>query len=196
MPRYPEILKPTAYEPIVVSPVHVINVPKATPVFLSWRGNKILDDYNGKLVLNVGGEPAFAELAILWAMRAVGWEGVWIDTYGRKYRTGYWGVPPLSDIPPERAKALERIYARAGSRSGAWDVYCWNGTKVLFAESGVTPIKPDTQLMPLRTSYTPLGTSSSSLCAERSRCNPRTSPAIAPEPRWRCPGGSHEHNPA
>jgi hypothetical protein len=135
MPRYPEILKPIGYEPIVVSSGHVINVPKATPVFLPWRGNKILDDYNGKQVLNVGGEPAFAELAILWAMRAVGWEGVWIDTYGRKYRTGYWGVAPLSELPPERAKALERIYARAGSRSGAWDVYCWNGTKVLFAES-------------------------------------------------------------
>jgi len=135
MSRYPKILKPTGYEPILVSPGHVINVPKVTPVFLPWCDNKILDNYNGKQVLNVGGEPAFAELAILWAMRAVGWEGVWIDTYGKKYRTGYWGVTPLSKLPPEQEQLLERIYTRAGSRSGAWDVYCWNDSNVLFAES-------------------------------------------------------------
>jgi hypothetical protein len=135
MSRFPETLNPTGYESIIISPRQVINVPKATPIFSSWCGNAILDNYNGKQVLNVGGEPAFAELAILWAMRAVGWEGVWIDTYGRKYRTGYWGVTPLSELPPERTQLLERIYTRAGSRSGAWDVYCWSGSKVLFAES-------------------------------------------------------------
>ena len=135
MSRLPEILKPTGYESIMIAPRHVINVPKATPIFLPWCGNAILDNYNGKQVLNVGGEPAFAELAILWAMLADGWEGVWIDTYRRKYRKGYWDVMPLSELPPERAQLLERIYTRAGSRSGAWDVYCWNGSKVLFAES-------------------------------------------------------------
>jgi hypothetical protein len=135
MSRYPEILKPTGYESIMIAPRHVINVPKATPNFQPWCGKTILDDYNGKQVLNVGGEPAFAEHAILWAMRAVGWEGVWIDTYGRKYRTGYWGLMPLRELPPERAQLLERIYTRAGSRSGAWDVYCWKGLKALFAES-------------------------------------------------------------
>ena len=135
MSRYPEILKPTGYESILIAPGHVIDVPKATPIFLPWCGNTILDDYNGKQILDVGGKPAFAELAILWAMRAAGWEGVWIDTYSRKYRTDYWGVMPLSKLPPKRAQLLERIYTRAGTRSGAWDVYCWKGSKVLFAES-------------------------------------------------------------
>jgi len=132
---HPEILKPTSYEPIMVLPGRVINVPKATPVFQPWSDHTIRDDYNGKQVLNVGGEPAFAELAILWAMCGAGWEGVWIDTYGRKYRTGYWAVAPISEFTPDRAPALDRIYARAGSRSGAWDVYCWNGLNVMFAES-------------------------------------------------------------
>jgi hypothetical protein len=135
MSRYPEILKPTGYESIVISPGHVIDVPKATPIFHPWCGNNIRDDYNGKQILNVGGKPAFAELAILWAMHAVGWEGVWIDTYSRKYRTGYWGVMPLSELPFEREQLIERIYTRTGSRSGAWDVYCWTGQNVLFVES-------------------------------------------------------------
>jgi len=135
MSRYPEILKPTGYESIEIASGHVIDVPKATPIFHPWCGNIILDDYNGKQVLNVAGKPAFAELAILWAMREVGWEGVWIDTYRRKYRTGYWGVLPLTELPPKREQLLERIYTRAGSRSGAWDVYCWNSQNVLFAES-------------------------------------------------------------
>jgi len=135
MTRYPEILKPAGYESIMIAPRHVINVPKAMPIFLPWRGDSIIDNYNGKQILDIGGEPAFAELAILLAMRSVGWDGVWIDTYRRKYRTGYWGAEPLRELPPEREKVLERIYSRAGSRSGAWDVYCWNGPKVFFAES-------------------------------------------------------------
>lgn len=58
--------------PFVVSPRRVINVPKDTPAFLPWGGHTILDDYNGKQVLNVGGEPGLAELAILGVMRMAG----------------------------------------------------------------------------------------------------------------------------
>jgi len=68
-------------------------------------------------------------------MHRIGWEGVWIDTYSRKYRTGYWGEVPLSKLPPKPAQLLDQIYTRAGSHSGAWDVFCWSGSNVLFAES-------------------------------------------------------------
>lgn len=135
MTRYPEMLKPAGYESIMIASRHVINVPKAMPIYLPWRGDNIIDNYNGKQILDVGGEPAFSELAILMAMRTVGWGGVRIDTYRRKLRTGYWGVEPLRELLPERAQVLDRIYTRAGSRSGAWDVYCWNGPNILFAES-------------------------------------------------------------
>jgi hypothetical protein len=135
MTNYPEILKPTGFESIMIAPNRLIKVPKATPIFQPWRGKNILDNYNGKQILDVGGEPAFAELAILWAMRAAGWDGVWIDTYRRKYRTCYWGVTPLRELPPERSQLLKRTYTPAGSHAGAWDVYCWKGSRVLFAES-------------------------------------------------------------
>jgi hypothetical protein len=33
------------------------------------------------------------------------------------------------------AALLGRIQKAAGCRDGAWDVFCWNGPEVLFAES-------------------------------------------------------------
>jgi hypothetical protein len=109
-------------------------IPKATPTFTAWAGQPIADTYNGKQVLSVNGKPAFAELAILWALQSIGWDGVWIDTYSRVYRTGYWDSAP-ADLPAKPAALLERIQKEAGSRFGAWDVFCCRGDSVLFAES-------------------------------------------------------------
>jgi hypothetical protein len=135
MTRYPAVLKPTSYENITIGVGKTIPIPKATPTFSPWVGNPIDDDYNGKQILNVNGRPAFAELAILWAMQAEEWDGVWIDTYRRKYRTGYWGASPINDLYFEQKIILEKIYSRIDSRTGAWDVYCWKGPSVLFIEA-------------------------------------------------------------
>jgi hypothetical protein len=135
MTKYPDVLEPTSQEVVNIGFNQKICVLKTTPTFTPWIGKPIDDDYNGKQVLDIHGRPAFAELAILWAMQAENWDGVWIDTYRRKYRKGYWGVPPLADLPSAPSKTLEKIYSRVGSRSGAWDVYCWKGKKILFIEA-------------------------------------------------------------
>jgi hypothetical protein len=49
-------------------------------------------------------------------------------------RTGYWGVHPV-ELDAAPAQILPRICAQTGSRAGAWDVFCWRGRDVLFAES-------------------------------------------------------------
>jgi len=41
-------------------------------------------------------------------------------------------------------------------------------------DGGVTPIKPDTRMLPLRTSDTPSATASSGPCADGFHCNPRS----------------------
>ena len=92
------------------------------------------DTYHGKTVLKVAERPAFAELAILWTLRDAGWDGIWIDWYRGKYRTDYWDASPV-ELAEEPAKLLERIYALLGSRSGAWDIFCWRGGEVLFTEA-------------------------------------------------------------
>jgi hypothetical protein len=132
---YPALLVPTTTLPLVLPTAGPVEVSKAAPVFNPWTGPQPADTYNGKPILDYDGRPAFAELAILWALHAAGWDGVWIDTYRRVYRTGYWDSPVIRELPPEPTARLQRIHQAAGSRGGAWDVFCWRGAELLFAES-------------------------------------------------------------
>jgi hypothetical protein len=127
-------LKPTTIEHLALPSGKVVQVPKCCPTFNAWRGVPPEDTYGGKPVLDFDGRPAFAELAILWSLERDGWSGVWIDTYRRKFGKGYWDSQPVK-LPPERSDLLEGIYRRSGSWSGAFDVYCWRGEEMLFAES-------------------------------------------------------------
>jgi hypothetical protein len=128
------MLTPTGTLPLILPSLGSIEVSKATPAFNRWLGPPPGDTYNGKEVLDYGGRPAFAELAVLWVLRADGWDGVWIDTYSGALRTGYWDSPAVPDPPTEPAALLGRIRQAVGSRWGAWDVFCWRGQEVLFAE--------------------------------------------------------------
>src|SRR5437660_1144180 len=79
-----------------VLPSGKVAVSKANPIFAAWLGAPLDDTYNGKAILSWHGRPAFAELAILWSMMEGGWDGVWIDTYRRKFRRGYWDSEPVA----------------------------------------------------------------------------------------------------
>jgi hypothetical protein len=141
--QYPGPLAPTTVEPVTLPSGRVVQVPATTPVYAPWSGEPVEDTYGGKLVLDFDGRPAFAELAILWTLQSDGWSGVWVDTYRRKCRTSYWPKDEVR-LPLEQQQLLDRIYARAGSRRGCWDVFCWRGQSLaafrrgaeyLFAES-------------------------------------------------------------
>lgn len=133
--KLPALLVPTTTQLLQLPSSGPVAVPKATPSFTAWAGSPLADTYNGKQVLDYEGRPAFAELAILWALNDAGWEGVWIDTYSRAYRTGYWGTPSVEELPGAPSALLGRIREVAASRFGAWDVFCWRGPELLFAES-------------------------------------------------------------
>jgi hypothetical protein len=110
-------------------------VSKATPTFRLWTGDPIEDTYGNKPILDVDGEPVFAELAILRLFQREGWDGVWVDSYRQKYRVGYWGKGNEAVLPSEREELLEQVYRKLGNRKGCWDVYCWKGRETVFAES-------------------------------------------------------------
>ena len=85
-----------------VSPVELtlpsgesVAIPRCGYMFSPWRGTPILDTYGGKAVLDWNGNPVFAELAILGVLERAGWDGVWVDTYRRKFRRS---------MPPECCK--------------------------------------------------------------------------------------------
>jgi hypothetical protein len=119
------------------------------PTFRRWPANQPAprDTKGGKWLIDVDGEPAFAEIAILRALEAEGWEGRWIDNYPLPptFRTAYWDDAwnslsrsvadmPLKGHPLEVYRA---ICGEAGDPSGggAWDVNAWRGREMVFVEA-------------------------------------------------------------
>jgi hypothetical protein len=142
MIKLPETLRPTTTITIALDDGRQLEIPKATPCFKRWHGEPIIDTYGYKPMLDHSGEPLFAELVILRHLQIAGWQGVWIDTYRRKFLI----APRTAGVVPENALSrLEAIYERAGSRYGCFDVFAWSGTDLLFAEAKhrkKDPIRP------------------------------------------------------
>jgi len=113
----------------------IVAVPVVRMTFKPWQGEAIKDAYGGKAVLDFNGEPVFAELAILRTFQAEGWEGVWVDSYRKKFRVGLPGVVDPIILPPERQALFDRIKDRVGAFRGCWDVFLWKGKEVRFIES-------------------------------------------------------------
>lgn len=131
----PPALRPTTHETLRDARGDVIEVPKARLAFRRWTGALPGDRYGGKPILDWHGAPVFAELAILRILEAHGWGGVWVDSFRRKYRVRYWGIPTTFQLPPEREALVAAIRARLGTRYSCWDVYAWKGNVHLFVES-------------------------------------------------------------
>jgi hypothetical protein len=91
-----------------------------------------VDTYGRKPLINLDGEVVYAELAILRLFQAEGWQGVWVDTYRRKMRTG---ITEYVSLPAEQQKLLRQIYQAAQTTGGCFDLFCWQHDMVLFAES-------------------------------------------------------------
>jgi protein-S-isoprenylcysteine O-methyltransferase Ste14 len=111
-----------------------VAIPRCSYLFSEWRGAPILDTYGGKALLNSDGKPVFAELAILGVLERAGWDGVWVDTYRRKFRRSM--PPESSKLPPHALELYERICrANGGKASGCFDVFAWKDGEYVFVES-------------------------------------------------------------
>ena len=132
---YPASLQPTTTETLTLPSGRIVAFPKATPTFPLWRGTPVVNTYGRKTVLDFHGRPAFAELAILWTLQNEGWDGVWVDSFRRTFRTGYWDSEPQKSLPPKPSTLTDEIWNLAKIRSGVWDVFCWQDDRVLFCES-------------------------------------------------------------
>lgn len=120
-------------EPIKLSSGESVQIGKCYHQFKVWRGSPIADTYGGKAVLELDGEPVFAEIAILRLLQKAGWDGVWIDTYRRRFRQS---LPPRSCVLPARAQDfLDKANAGRKWPPGSWDVFAWKNAEFLFVES-------------------------------------------------------------
>jgi hypothetical protein len=134
MTLYPEQLMPEMVENLHLPSGLEVQIPKAAPVFRPWSGEFTGETYGNKPLLDVDGTPMFAELAILRLFQEDGWDGVWVDTFRKKYRTA-WGEEGVVRLSGDRLQLVKAIHQRAGSASGCFDVFCWKDDSVVFAES-------------------------------------------------------------
>lgn len=102
--------------------------------FKLWKGAPIPNTYNGKAVIDWNGEPVFAELAVLRLFQSHDWEGVWVDSYRRKYRVGLPDVVEPVELPENLNQLIESIRTKTGRSGGCWDVLVWKGEEILFLE--------------------------------------------------------------
>jgi hypothetical protein len=113
---------------------HIVQLPKCITTFARWKGSPIQDNYGGKIVLTLDGEPLFAELVVLRLLEKQHWYGVWVDSYRRKYRTGLPEAAASVTLDGDREGFLQRIRDCARASSGCFDVFAWRGEEYRFVE--------------------------------------------------------------
>ena len=84
----------------------VLPLPACFHCFDRWQGAPI-DTYGHKAVIDSSGEPLFAELAILRLLQAGGWQGVWVDTYRRRFRRSL--PPQFCELPAHAEGFLNKV---------------------------------------------------------------------------------------
>jgi hypothetical protein len=103
--------------------------------FQRWPQPHDFDTYGGKPLLNLNGEPLFAELVLLRLLERQGYKGVWVDTF----RTKFWqGLPGLAaPVVPELIilDAYNKIYRlKGGPGAGCFDIIAYREGHFVFAE--------------------------------------------------------------
>lgn len=102
--------------------------------FELWQGKPIENSYGGKTILNYNNQPLFAELVALQLFIEQGFNGVWVDTFKKKYRIG---LPENTEpifLPTEIQNHLDVLLKINGSSKGVWDLLLWKNDKIKFVE--------------------------------------------------------------
>lgn len=137
----PPLLLPSGVTQARLPDGDVIDLPTTYPTFPAWRGSPLSFDFGGKPVLDFSGQAVFAEIFVLRLLEAAGWTGVWTEAFGRglhflRDMPSSWRTVEghnAASVPPDLQKLVESIREKAGTRA-FFDVFCWDGTDVLFCE--------------------------------------------------------------
>ena len=91
--------------------------------------------YAMKPLVMVDKQAMFAEIALLGLFTREGWDGVWADSFHRKYFTRMPNQSKGASLSPYINQVLARIAGNNGnSRSGCWDLILWRERTLLFVQ--------------------------------------------------------------
>jgi hypothetical protein len=111
-----------------------VEVPRCTIELPAWVGPVTVDTYGGKVIVDAGTE-TYAELAVLQQVVAAGWDGVWVDSFGRgSFRRDLAGRAEPVDLPAAERARYDRVRAARGVRGGCWDIWAWSPSGSWFLE--------------------------------------------------------------
>jgi hypothetical protein len=97
--RTPGLLTPTTTELVRPLSGGEVDLPKATPRFPEWKGDFPWSNYGGKPILDLHGEPLYAEIVIPRLLEAEGWSGVWVNHVHRGPFPTRWTPSPIRIFP-------------------------------------------------------------------------------------------------
>jgi hypothetical protein len=117
-----------------------IALPHCRASFPGWVGSKPAFAFGGKAFLDSNGTPVFAEILILHRLRAAGWDGVWVSSFGgfkflTRMPTDVSMAGATTDLAPDKERLLRDIRERSGCRGGCFDVFAWREDETLFCEA-------------------------------------------------------------
>jgi hypothetical protein len=132
-------LIPTKTKPVPLPSGGTVKLPVCQPVFLRWNGKLPNFRFGKKPIVDDGGKPVFAELALLNLLRSSGWNGVWVSAFGgthflREMPSGWKLASHHVPIPKEKEDVLRRIRKAAGTKA-CFDVFAWKDADILFCEA-------------------------------------------------------------
>jgi hypothetical protein len=93
--RTPALLTPTTTEHVLLPSGRKVAMAKTTPRFPKWTGEFPWSTYGGKPILDLYGEPLYAEFVILRLLEAEGWRGVWVNHVHRGPFPTRWTPSPI-----------------------------------------------------------------------------------------------------
>ena len=106
-----------------------------------WTGGQDSDDlqrtWARKPAVVVDGRRSCPELAVLARLKLDGWDGIWVNAFGRELRQDWFPAPAVSIVdaaPADVAATFERLRAANGGLGGFFDVFAWRDGQVRFIE--------------------------------------------------------------
>ena len=145
MTQIPTTLIPTTTLPLETAQ-GLVDVPLTRPSFPAYTGTLQGDRFGNKDLLHVDDKPQFAEVAILRAFEADGWQGRWVEPYQRAamdpsilHAWNGGAFKTQEQVPIAELWVKERLHAIASqnrnSYAGCWDVVAWKDERLIFVEA-------------------------------------------------------------